>query len=280
MPEASSNHKVTQSVEVLRISEEGRKNIHDIVVRESPLTIYLNGQELVTLLCTPSHQKCLALGYLLSEGFLCQPGDLKEVVEYGEKGLVHVQTNTDIELNRKLFQRRTITSGCGKGVVFYHDADRLQCQPVESHMSVSAEIILGLMREVNGKSELFKATGGVHSSALCRGQDVVLFREDIGRHNAIDKVLGECFLEGISVRDTLVVTSGRLTSEMVLKVARQSIPVLVSRSAPTDLAVDLARRLHVTLIGFARGSRMTVYAHKDRLNSVVHLREGACKATI
>ncbi len=268
MPEEFSNHKVTRAVKVLRISDEGQRNMEDVVVRESPLTIYLNGQELVTLLCTPSHQKYLALGYLLSEGFLSQRSDLQEIVEYEGKSLVHVQTNTDIALPRDLFQRRTITSGCGKGAVFYQDTDRLQCLPVESHMSVSAEVILKLMREVNGKSELFKATGGVHTSALCRGKDVVLFREDIGRHNAIDKILGECFLEGIPVRDALMVTSGRLTSEMVLKVARQSIPVLVSRSAPTDLAVDLAEKLQLTLIGFVRGSRMTVYSHEGRLKSV------------
>jgi FdhD protein len=237
----------------------------DVVARETPLTIVLNGEELVTVLCTPSHQKSLAVGFLLSEGFLQRKEDVTSVVFSEERGTVSVQTVRDIELPKDFFHKRTITSGCGKGAVFYHPADQLQCRPVTSELRVMPENVRYLMRQVNGKSELFKATGGVHTCALCDGNEIVLFREDIGRHNSIDKVLGECFLEGIRTDEKIIVTSGRLTSEMLIKVAKQKVPILVSRSAPTDLAIHLAKKLEVTLVGFVRGSRLSVYSKPDRL---------------
>ena len=176
-----------------------------------------------------------------------------------------ITTTGDIELPKEFFQKRTITSGCGKGAVFYNATDRLQCQPVTSELKVKPTIIRNLMREVNGKSELFKATGGVHTCALCTENEIVIFREDIGRHNAIDKILGECFLEGVRTDDKIMVTSGRLTSEMLIKVAKQEVPILVSRSAPTDLAIKLSKKLKVTLIGFVRGSRLTIYSSPERV---------------
>lgn len=260
------HHSVSETVEVLRLSDDGEQRMKDIVVREEPLTVFLNGQELVTMLCTPSEQKYLAVGYLFSEGFLKNREDLKSVVFYKEKGVVNVLTNQDTPLPTDLFQRRTITSGCGKGAVFYNAADRLQCKPVTSDLRVPPATIRDVMKQVNRRSELFKATGGVHSCALCLGKDILIFREDIGRHNAIDKILGECFLSQIRSDDKVLMTSGRLTSEMLIKVARRNIPILVSRSAPTDLAVRLAHNLNVTLIGFVRGPRMTVFSHQERIS--------------
>lgn len=243
--------------------------MEDVVARETPLTVILNGEELVTLLCTPSYQKYLAVGFLLSEGFFQKIGDLKSAVFSENRGTVTVQTTHDVELPKDFFQKRTITSGCGKGAVFYNAVDRLQCQPVISDVKVKPSTIRNLMRMVNGKSELFKATGGVHTCALCEGDEIVMFREDIGRHNAIDKILGECFLEEIRMDNKIIVTSGRLTSEMLIKVARRAVPLLVSRSAPTDLAIDLAKKLEVTLIGFVRGSRLTVYSRPERVVQIV-----------
>ncbi|UCE18206.1 MAG: formate dehydrogenase accessory sulfurtransferase FdhD [Gemmatimonadota bacterium] len=256
---------MTEGVEILRISEDKENRMEDVVARETPLTVVLNGQELVTLLCTPSYQKNLAVGFLLSEGFLQEKEDVQSVVFSEDRGTVSVQTSRDIEFPREIFQKRTITSGCGKGAVFYNAADRLQCRPVTSKVRVMPSTIRNLMREVNGKSELFKATGGVHTCALCLGDEIVMFREDIGRHNAIDKILGECFLEEIRTDDKIMVTSGRLTSEMLIKVAKQAVPMLVSRSGPTDLAIHLAKKLKVTLIGFVRGARLTVYSGDERV---------------
>ena len=258
-------HGVTEKVDILRLSEEGERSMEDIVVKERPLTIFLNGQELVTMLCTPADQKCLAVGFLLSEGFLKNREDVESVVFYEEKGVVNVLTSRDVTVPTDLFQRRTITSGCGKGAVFYHATDHLQCKPVTAELYVLPVTIRSLMRQVNRQSELFKATGGVHACALCQGKNILIFREDIGRHNAIDKVLGECFLNQIRTDQTFIITSGRLTSEMLIKVARQNIPILVSRSAPTDLAITLAKQLNVTLIGFVRGSRMTLFSKPERI---------------
>ena len=254
-----------EHVEILRISEDSEKRMEDVVARETPLTIILNGEELVTLLCTPSHQKSLAVGFLLSEGFLQKKEEVESIVFSEGNGTMSVRTSHDVGLQKDFFQKRTITSGCGKGAVFYNATDRLQCRPVTSELKVKQSTIRYLMRQVNGKSELFKATGGVHTCALCTEAGIVIFREDIGRHNAIDKILGECFLESIRTDDKIMVTSGRLTSEMIIKVAKQAVPILMSRSAPTDLAINLSKNLNVTLIGFVRGSRLTIYSSPERV---------------
>jgi FdhD protein len=137
---------------------------------------------------------------------------------------------------------------------------------VESLLQVSVGEILALTRDFQHRSETFRATGGVHSAALCDTSNILVFNEDIGRHNALDKVFGECLLNGIPTDDRLVITSGRISSEILLKVARRNIPVLVSKSAPTNLGVKMANELGVTLVGFVRGKRANVYTNTWRVN--------------
>jgi FdhD protein len=127
-------------------------------------------------------------------------------------------------------------------------------------MKISAREVFALAKEFQHRSQVFRATGGVHSAALCDAKDILIFSEDIGRHNAIDKIFGECILEDIPTDDRIVITSGRVSSEVLLKTTKRNIPIVISKSAPTDLAVDLAVDLGITLIGFARGRRMNVYA--------------------
>lgn len=255
-----------ETFDVLKIAKGERREARDEITREVPLTIYLNGEELVTLLATPTYLKDLAVGFLLSEGFLEEPKDLGSVVLYRQQGVVNVETSRKRELPERLFQRRMITSGCGKGTAFYSPLDALKIQPVSSNGRVSSEAISGLMRKLQGQSELFRATGGVHSCGLCDQSQILVFREDIGRHNAMDKVFGECFLKGIPTEDRIVVSSGRITSEMLLKAARRGVPLVASRSAPSDLAVALAEKLGITVVGFVRGSRMNVYSHSRRVS--------------
>ncbi|MBM4452071.1 MAG: formate dehydrogenase accessory sulfurtransferase FdhD [Chloroflexi bacterium] len=257
----------TERLSVLRITEQDRNEVEDLVVREFPLTIFLDGQELVTLLCSPTNLKYLAVGFLLSEGLVRDKDDIKGITVDSQKGVVHVDTSGGKELAKELLFKRMITSGCGRGATFYNVADVQGKVKVESRIRISASEVFALVKEFQHRSQVFRTTGGVHSAALCDTKNILVFGEDIGRHNAIDKILGECLLNDIPVDDRIIVTSGRVSSEILLKVNKRNIPILISKSAPTDQGVKLAKSLGVTLVGFVRGKKMNVYAHEWRIVS-------------
>lgn len=252
-----------KEVQAWRIKGGCQEEILDPVVIEAPLTIFLNERELVTLLCTPEHMDELAVGFLYSEGLLAGAKDLQSVQVDADKGLAWVIGNEKV-LAGQTFLKRYITTGCGKGTSFYafHDTGS---RPVISDLQVPAENLLALMRRVQQGSELFARTGGVHSTALCSAGEVLVFRDDIGRHNAADKIIGRCFLDGVTLDDKVLISSGRISSEILLKTAKAGIPVLVSRSAPTALAIEIAEQVGVTVAGFARGDRLNIYTHPQRI---------------
>jgi len=255
----------TDQVPILRLSEKGSDNVEDVVVRESPLTVILNNRELATLLSSPGDPEYLAVGFLVSEGLLDSKEQIKKTIVDDVRGVVRVEIeDADMPSGDALF-RRFITSGCGRGASFYSASDVQGQLKVESRTEISAPEVLALVREFQRRSEIYRATGGVHSAALCDVKDILVFSEDIGRHNAIDKVFGECVLNGIATDDRIVVTSGRISSEILLKVARRNVPIVVSKSAPTSLGLRLAADLGVTLVGFVRGRRMNVYTHDWRI---------------
>ena len=234
-------------------------------MRESPLTVILNNRELATLLCSPSDLEYLAVGFLVSEGLLDSKEQIKKTIVDDVRGVVRVEGDgVDMPSGDALF-RRFITSGCGRGASFYSANDVQGQLKVESRTEISAPEVLALVREFQRRSQVYRATGGVHSAALCDVKDILVFSEDIGRHNAIDKIFGECVLSGIATDDRIVVTSGRISSEILLKVARRNVPIVVSKSAPTSLGLRLAADLGVTLVGFVRGRRMNVYTHDWRI---------------
>ena len=254
-------------IPILRLTEEDRSDIEDIVVREFPLTIILNNQELVTLLCSPVNLKYLAVGFLLSEGLLKSKEEVKKIIVDERKGVVRVETEGVGEVDRDVLFKRLITSGCGRGASFYSAADVQSQAKIESSLEMPTHNVIALMHEFQHCSQVFRATGGVHSAGLCDTKDILAFSEDIGRHNAIDKIFGQCLLEDIPTDDRLIVTSGRVSSEILLKVAKRNIPTLISKSAPTDLGVKLANDLGMTLIGFVRGRRFNIYANSWRVRT-------------
>jgi len=256
-----------ERVPILKLTEEGRNQADDIVVREFPLTIILNNQELVTLLCTPTHLDYLAIGFLSSEGLIESKGEIKKITVDEQRGVVRVETNEETKQVGELVFKRLITSGCGRGASFYSAADTIGLTKVESKTSISATEVFELVKDFQQRSQIFKTTGGVHSAASCDTKSILVFREDIGRHNAIDKIFGECVLTGMPTDGRVIITSGRVTSEILLKAAKRNIPLLVSKSAPTDMGVKLAGDLGITLIGFVRGKRMNVYANDWRVTS-------------
>jgi FdhD protein len=245
---------------VLRVTEEGKSEVEDVVAREFLFTIILNNQELVTLLCTPKDLKYLAVGFLSSEGLIGKKEEIKKIILDDRRGVVRVETEEDKEIGADFLFKRLITSGCGRGASFYSAADTTNQARVEPQMNISAREVFALAKEYQHRSQVYRATGGVHSAALCDPEGILIFSEDIGRHNAIDKIFGECVLKDIPTDDRIVITSGRVSSEILLKTMKRNIPIVISKSAPTDLAVDLAVDLGITLIGFVRGRRMNVYA--------------------
>lgn len=250
----------------MRLSERGSTYLEDVVARESPLTIILNNRELATLLCSPANLAYLAVGFLFSEGFLKSKDDIKKIMVDEQRGVARVETAGDEQMEGDALFRRFITSGCGRGVSFYSVADAQDQVGVESRLEVSVLDVLALVNEFQHRSQVYRATGGVHSAALCDAAHVLVFNEDIGRHNAVDKILGECIMNDIATDDRIIVTSGRISSEILLKIARRNVPIIVSKSAPTTLGLKLAAELGVTLVGFVRGRRMNVYTHDWRIS--------------
>ncbi|MDD4858980.1 MAG: formate dehydrogenase accessory sulfurtransferase FdhD [Dehalococcoidales bacterium] len=256
---------VTAPVNISRIAGQSQERVPDAVARETPLTIILNNRELVTLLCSPEKPDYLAAGFLASEGFVSVKSEIKKIAVDSQRGIVRVETTGSDNVAAETMHHRFITSGCGRGASFYSAADAATMSKIESTLQISSAAVFVLMKDFQHRSEVYRATGGVHSAALCDANGIAIFAEDIGRHNAIDKIFGQCLLEDIPAADKLIITSGRISSEILLKVARRNIPVIISKSAPTDLGVRLAQDMGITLIGFARGNRMNIYAHESRI---------------
>ena len=242
----------------MRITEQDSRRFEDKVVIESSLTIILNNREVVTLLCSPTKLDCLAIGFLSSEGLIKSKDEIKSIIIDDERGIVRVTTKEVGEPTPDISFRRLIGSSGGKVTNSSVVAGASRAE-IKSRLQVSTSEVFALTEEFVQRSKVFKATGGVHSAALCNAKNILIFNEDIGRHNAIDKVFGECILKDLPMDDRIIITSGRVSSEILLKVAKRNIPILISKSAPTNLGVKLAADLGITLIGFVRGKRMNVY---------------------
>lgn len=263
--EADEIHGSIEKFPVRRIDAEGESNTEEAVARELPVTILLNDEELVTMLCYPVDLKAMAVGFLASEGLLKDKDDIRLVTVDDKRGIVRVITKSPGEVDPDLIFKRVISSGCGRGASFYSAADASSLK-VESGVTIASADIFSLVNEFQHGSRLYLTTHAIHSAALCQGKEMLVFAEDIGRHNAIDKVFGKCLLEGIPTEDRTVITSGRITSEILHKIAKRSIPILISISAPTNLGVRIADSLGITLVASVRGKKMSIYTHPQRVN--------------
>jgi len=240
-----------------RFSDEGWSKTPIHVPSELELTIYINQQELVSVLCTPTKLNFFVLGFLYGQGVISSPDDVVVLRICDDEPIADVRLrNTEYVLPVK----RTITPGCGGGVIFQTTERK-----VESDLLTTPEVILSLMKQFLEKMDLYLQSGGVHTSALADPEKFLIVTEDIGRHNTLDKILGECLVREISTRDKLLFCTGRISSEMLFKAAKMQTPIVVSRHSPTERAVSLARDLGITLIGHARGGRLLVYSHPERL---------------
>lgn len=233
------------------------------VVNEKPLTLYLNAQEIVTMMTIGDHPRELAIGYLLNQGML-KPGDVVTGVDVDEElDVVVVRTDAKTNFEDKL-RKRTQTSGCAQGTAFgdlMEVIEGIELPPAE----VRTSWLYALTRQINTTPSLYLEAGAIHGCVLCERDRPLVYMEDVGRHNAIDKIAGYMFSHGVSGGDKIFYTTGRLTSEMVIKTVRMGIPVLVSRSGFTAWGVELARKAGLTLIGRARGKRFLALSGAERI---------------
>jgi len=254
-----------ERVHIQHITEEGEADTEDMVTMEFPVTISLNNRELVTLLCSPSDLDYLAVGFLLSEGLLQSKDEIKKITVDGQTGIVQVETRKGKELPHELLHKPLIASGGGRGASLDSIAATLGWAKIESQVVITPHEVFELVNEFQQHSQLFQATRGVHSAALCDTKNILVFNDDLGRHNAIDKIFGECFLKDIPTADRIVLTTGRVPSEQLIKVAKRKIPIMISLTVPTDLGVKLAADFGITLIGSVKGKKMNVYTNRWRV---------------
>ena len=250
---------------ILKISGHSVEGVIDEVASELPIRLIVNNEQLVTLLCTPAELEELAVGFLLSEGLLSKKESIQKLEIVEKEAAVRVEL-ADIPPDfGKMFEKRTISSGCGKGITFtsYRSGSDRRIE-VKGHM-VSVDEIRKLLNTFRSISKLYLETGGVHSAGLSDGKEILFFSEDIGRHNAVDKLIGKAFLRSIPVENKILITSGRVTSEIMTKAGRNRFPVLISRAAPSCMAISYAEDMGITLIGFARGERMNIYSWPNRI---------------
>jgi FdhD protein len=236
----------------------------DWITEEVPLTIEVNGKELATLLCSPQDLKTLVVGFLYTSGFIEEASAIQSVTVDQDRWKAYVDAS--VNFSPEVLFKRIYTSGCGKGIIFHNPMDLMQRIRIPDGFVTEGEKISERMRKFLTSSAEYRQTGGVHSCALVGGEaEGMVVKDDIGRHNALDKVIGEGLQKKIDFTSHMILTSGRISSEILSKVLRCGIPVLVSAGAPTNQAVKLAREANLTLIGFARGKRMSVYSGEQRI---------------
>ncbi|WHY70069.1 formate dehydrogenase accessory sulfurtransferase FdhD [Neobacillus sp. SuZ13] len=252
---------------ITRYTHGNIEEIEDSIVTEHPITIKLNQNEFATLVCTPEYIEDMVIGFLVSEGVIRGFEDIDDIWIQVKEGFAHVKTNYVNHFYKKFHSKRYITSCCGKsrqGFVFFNDA-KMSRKFKDVHVKITYKECFHLMEEMQKSSSEFIETGGVHNASLCSKDGIILSRVDIGRHNALDKIYGYCLRNQISLRDKVIVFSGRLSSEILAKVAKIGCEVVLSKSAPTELALELAEELGITTVGFIRKHSLNVYTRLDRI---------------
>jgi FdhD protein len=238
--------------------------VETAVTVERPLTLYLNGQEIVTMMTILDRPKDLALGYLLNQGML-RPADSVEAVDYDDDlAVVVVRTTEQTDFETKL-KKKTLTSGCAQGTAFGDLMENFANIRLAPDAVLHTSWLYRLLHRINTLPSLYLEAGAIHGCALCRQDQPIVYMEDVGRHNAVDKIAGWMFAEREGGDDKIFYTTGRLTSEMVIKTVRMGIPILISRSGFTAWGVELAREANLTLIGRCKGKRFVALAGEQRI---------------
>lgn len=250
---------------ISKVKGHSSRTEDNLLVKEIPLTINLNEQELATLLCTPTNLEDLIRGFLFTSGLISDMADINRLSINRRRWAAYVELGKKNIMPELVF-KRLYTSGCGRGTLFYNAHDLLKSEKIKTNLKIKSSAIFSLMQDFQKKSLLYIKTGGNHSAAIANDQEILIFREDIGRHNAIDKVIGHSLQENIYLGDRMLITSGRISSEVLLKAQKCKFPIIISKGAPTDQAVRLALEMQITLAGFVRGKSMNIYSMAERIH--------------
>ena len=251
------------SVAVEGIDHHGR-TVTTPVVTERPLTLFLNAREIVTMMTIGDHPDLLAIGYLLNQNMLKADDEITGVDYEPDIETIVVRTKRETDYEEKL-KKKVQTSGCAQGTVFGDLMEELDTIELSPDARLKTSWLYTLTRKINTEPSLYLKAGAIHGCVLCEGDKPLVYMEDVGRHNAVDKIAGYMFTKGISPADKIFYTTGRLTSEMVIKTVKMRIPILVSRSGFTAWGVELARKAGLTLIGRARGKRFVALSGAQRI---------------
>ena len=248
---------------VAGIDHDGRP-VETSVTVERPLTLYLNGQEIVTMMTAGDYPEYLAVGFLLNQNMLRADDRIARIDVDPEIDTVVVRTERETDYEQKL-KKKTRTSGCAVGTVFGDVMEKFDEVALDPDATVRTSWIYALTKTINTTPSLYLEAGAIHGCVLCERDRALVYMEDVGRHNAVDKIAGYMFMNGIGPEGKMFYTTGRLTSEMVIKTVQMRIPVLISRSGFTAWGVELARQANLTLIGRARGKRFVALAGEGRI---------------
>ena len=258
LPETPS---LTESV--VGQDQQGAKITTSVVI-ERPLTIFLNNQEIVTVMTVGDYPDMLAVGFLLNQNMLRADDEIISIDFDDDLDIVIVRTKRETDFEQQL-KKKTLTSGCAQGTVFGDLMEKFEKISVGSSAILKTTWLYALSQEINSTPSLYLKVGAIHGCVLCKQDQPLIYMEDVGRHNAIDKIAGYMFLKKISAKDKVFYTTGRLTSEMVIKTVQMGIPILISRSGFTAWGVELAKEAGLTLIGRAKGRRFTALSGIERI---------------
>ncbi|WHX97983.1 formate dehydrogenase accessory sulfurtransferase FdhD [Neobacillus sp. DY30] len=267
--------EITTSQNIVRYNGQCFFEEEDDIAVETALTIILDGKEFATMVCTPSDWNELVVGFLASEGVIRFYHDIESLHIDQEKGFAYVELVNKHCIQKDFHSKRFIGSCCGKGRQFYFHNDVKTAKTVMTKLTITPDQCRELMKKMQESSSHFQQTGGVHNAALCTREGIVVSRTDIGRHNALDKLYGYCMINRIPLKDKIIVFSGRISSEVLLKAAKIGVGIILSKSAPTNLALDLAEELGLTTVGFIRGNGFNVYTHQERIQGIKSARSSS-----
>jgi len=250
--------------EVVRMKNGSKETLTVAVATEVPCTIDINGSEAATLMCTPSHLKEFAVGFLFTSGMIQRADDVQSFSCDPIRWKIDVRTKRDVDFD--LLGKRLYTSGCGKGVMYSGVIELASRHPIESNFTVTNEFLNQCMKWLVTCSPLYRETSGVHTVAISLGGTLPQFHiDDIGRHNAVDKVIGHCLLENLDFSESVLLCTGRISSEILHKIKRCGIPIILSRGVPTHQTVMMATDMGICVVGFARGGNFTIYTQDHRV---------------
>ena len=255
------NDSLTQNIEGL---DQDNNKISTKIIKEGALTIFLNKQEIVTLMCILDHPIYLAIGYLLNQNMIGEKDKIRSIDFDEDLNLIVVRTNKKTNYE-KILKKKIITSGCAQGTVFGNIYEEIEKIKITSKITIRHKWIYEISKKINQIPSLYLEAGAVHGCVIINKNKPIIYMEDVGRHNAVDKISGYMFLNNINPGNKIFYTTGRLTSEMIIKTVKMKIPILISRSGFTSWGVEIAKKTNLTLIGRAKGKRYTILSGHKRL---------------